>query len=102
MKFWERFFPKKYDAHRLLNTLTHEILTVLDLQDLMEVTVTNLIRIMKLECAGILLHNKYGKEYTLAASRGLKKREARFSDQDALIQYLGGPSGQPILLGRET
>lgn len=102
MRFWERFFPKKYDAHRLLNTLTHEILTVLDLQELMEVTVTSLIRIMKLESAGILLHHKYGREYVLAAATGLKSREARFSDQDALIQYLSGSSGQPILLDKKA
>ena len=62
MKLLERFFPKKYDAHWLLKTLTHEILTVLDLRDLMEVSVTNLVRIMKLESAGILFRNNYSKE----------------------------------------
>ena len=98
----DRFlFQKKYNTRELLSTFTHQILTVLDLQDLMEVTVTDLIRIMKLESAGILLHNKYGKEYTLAAARGIKNRDLRFSDQDVLIQHLGS-SGQPILLDRRN
>lgn len=102
MKFWGHFFAKRYDAHRLLNKLTHEILTVLDLHDLMEVTVTNLMRIMKLESAGILLHNKYSREYTLAAGSGIQNRNVRFPDQDILIHTLVNSYGAPLHLDKKT
>lgn len=98
----ERYlFQKKYNTRELLNTLTHEILTVLDLQELIEVTVTDLIKIMKLESAGILLHNKFGEEYVLAASSGLKNRALRLSQKDILIASMD-TSGQPIMLDKRT
>ncbi len=100
MKF-PRFFRKRYNTRQLLNAFTHEILSVLDLQELMEVTVADLIRIMKLESAGILLHNRQGKEYVLAASHGTKNRDIRFSEQDPLISYLG-TSRRPILLDKKA
>ncbi len=93
----ERFlFQKKYDYRELLRTFTNEILTVLDLQKLMDQTIAGLMKIIKLESACVLLLNDEKKVYEKVAASGLKEKEIMFFNDDALITTLKA-SGQAIL-----
>lgn len=88
-------FQKKYDYRQLLKTFTNEVLTVLDIQQLPEQTISGLIKILKLESASIFLHDKEKKVYSLAAMVGAKKR-FELGEVDTLVLYLKA-SGQFIL-----
>ncbi len=88
-------FQKKYDYRELLRTFTNEILTVLDLQKLMDQTIAGLIRIMKLESASVLLLDKDAKVYKMMAGTGVKDKNLTFKEDDALIASLKA-THQPI------
>lgn len=93
----ERFlFQKKYSYIELLRTFTNEILTVLDLQKLMDQTVAGLVKIIKLESACVLLFDKESKAYKLVAKSGVKEKEALFGPEDTLIAYLKASPGHII------
>ncbi len=92
----ERFlFQKKYDYRELLRTFTNEILTVLDLQKLMEQTIAGLIKIIKLESASVLLLDKDAKVYKMMAGTGVKNKNLIFKEDDTLISSLKA-THQPI------
>jgi signal transduction histidine kinase len=63
-------FQKKYDYKQLLKTFSDEVLTVLDLNRLVDLTVNNLVDIMKLENAVILLKDREKGGYSPAGSAG--------------------------------
>ncbi len=85
----EKFlFQKKYDYRELLRTFTNEILTVLDLQKLMEQTIAGLVKIIKLESACILLLDKEKKVYRVVASSGIRDKNIEYSETDALISNI--------------
>lgn len=85
----DRFlFQKKYDYRELLRTFTNEVLTVLDIQQLLHQTVAGLIRILKLESAAILLLDKDAKSFKMVANIGVKEREVAFKEDDTLVSYL--------------
>lgn len=89
-------FQKKYDYRELLRLFTNEILTVLDLQKLMEQTVAGLNNIIKVESACVLLLDKETKSFKVVAGLGIKEKGLVFSEQDILIKYLKA-SNQHIL-----
>lgn len=85
----DRFlFQKKYDYRVLLRTFSNEILTILDLQKLLDQTALQLVRILKLDCASVLLHQKDEKSYTIVAAAGLKEKDVVFHEDDLLIRSL--------------
>ncbi len=93
----EKFlFQKKYDYRVLLKTFTNEVLTVLDIQQLPHQTVAGLIRILKLESASILLHEKDLKLYKMAATIGVKEKEITFDEGGTFITYIKA-ANHPIL-----
>jgi signal transduction histidine kinase len=85
----ERFlFQKKYDYRELLKTFTNEILTVLDMQKLMEQTIAGLVKIIKLESACVLLHDADNRSYKVVAGFGMREKDISISENDTLIRYL--------------
>lgn len=85
----ERFlFQKKYDYRELLRTFTNEILTVLDLQRLTDQTVAGLLKIIKLESAGMMLFDKDQKTYKLVSAQGVKDKVVCLKEDDLLVHYL--------------
>lgn len=90
-------FQKKYDYKQLLKTFTDEVLTVLNLNELVDITVNKLANIIKLESAAILLHDEENKELKTVASIGLKKLKYVLSDEDDLVEYME-QSGEYIAL----
>ncbi|MFH1798789.1 MAG: ATP-binding protein [Candidatus Omnitrophota bacterium] len=61
-----KLFQKKYDYRKLLKTFTDEVLSVLELKKLINLTVTVLTQIMKLENAVILIRNERSKKFHIA------------------------------------
>ena len=77
----EKFlFQKKYNYRELLRTFTNETLTVLDLGKLTTQTVESLVKIVKLESAAILLHDKDAKLYKMVAAMGTREKEIIFKE----------------------
>ena len=81
-------FQKKYDYKELLKTFTSEVLTVLDLNRLVRLTVSKLSDIIKLQSCGILLLDEDKGKYDLVASQGIKERNIALGAENTLITFL--------------
>ncbi|HIE34553.1 MAG TPA: GAF domain-containing protein [Candidatus Altiarchaeales archaeon] len=81
-------FQKRYDYKELLKTFTNEVLTVLDLKELVKLTVDKLSDIIKLQSCGILLLDESKNEYHLAASYGIKERDIVLTMDNTLASFL--------------
>jgi len=90
-------FQKKYDYKQLLKTFTEEVLTVLDLQNLVNLTVNKLADIIKLENASILLQDEEKNEFKIVVSAGLEDAEYELPDEEKVVTYLR-ETGKYILL----
>ncbi len=98
----EKFlFQKRYDYRELLRTFTNEVLTVLDLQKLMDQTIAGLMRIVKLESAAVFLKDKDAKVYRIFASSGVQDKNLTFKDTDRLITHLS-QTHEPLLKDKEA
>jgi len=82
-------FQKKYDYKELLKTFTTEVLSVLDLKKLVELTTAKLTGIMKIESCSVLLFDKTKNEYNLAASRGITDKNIVLTKESTLTTFLG-------------
>lgn len=63
-------FQKKYDYRELLRTFSDEVITELDLEKLVDITVNKLAEVMKLSNASIMLYDEGNEEYRLTSSAG--------------------------------
>ena len=81
-------FQKKYDYKELLRTFTSEVLTVLDLNKLVKLTVDKLSDIVKLQSCGILLLDEGKAEYGLIASQGIKEKNITLRSDNTLTSFL--------------
>ena len=68
-------FQKKYDYKRLLSKFSDEVLTVLDLGSLVEMTVKTLTEAIKLDAAAIFLRSEQGDVYKKVAFVGTGRYE---------------------------
>jgi signal transduction histidine kinase len=90
-------FQKKYDYKHLLKTFTDEVLTVLELSELVNITVNKLVDILKLENAVILLYEEVTDDYRMAGVIGLDDDQYALSGRDGLVGYMQA-SGKHVLL----
>ena len=81
-------FQKKYDYKELLKTFTGEVLTVLDLERLVRLTVDKLSSIIKITSCGILLLNNEKNRYELIASQGIDKKNLILESDNTLASFL--------------
>ncbi len=81
-------FQKKYDYKVLLKKFTNEVMIVLDIKQLVEMTVRTLAETVKLEGCSLLLRDKETRTYQLAAARGTKMQASSLSEQDPLVVHL--------------
>jgi len=86
-------FQKKYDYKELLKTFTSEVLTVLSLGKLVNLTVDKLDDIMKLHSSAVLLYDEYEERFYVAASRYLKDASVSLSRSDGLVTFLENAHG---------
>lgn len=81
-------FQKKYDYKELLKTFTSEVLTVLSLGKLVNLTVDKLDDIMKLNSSAVLLFDEFEGKFNIMASRNLKDSTLKLSKSDNLVAFL--------------
>lgn len=81
-------FQKKYDYKELLKTFTSEVLTVLSLGKLVNLTVDKLDDIMKLKSSAVLLFDEFEGKFNVVASRNLKDPTLKLSKSDNLVAFL--------------
>ena len=108
MKTWlvnatERFlFQKTYDYRVLLKKFTEEVMVMVDLKQLVQMTVTTLSETIKLDQCTLLLLDKDSRTYGVAASRS-NGRAVTLEEQEPFITFLREthePIGQDGALGR--
>ena len=85
----ERYlFQKKYDYKELLKRFTDEVMVMVDLKQLVQMTVNTLSETVKLDGASLLLLDKDKRTYELVASRGANGRHIAFDEQEQFIRFL--------------
>ena len=90
-------FQKKYDYRKLLRTFSEEVLTVLDLVMLVNLTVNNLAEIMRLENASVFLYDEENGQFYLEASYGNHVPSENMKDSEEFIGYIRG-AGRHLLI----
>ena len=86
-------FQKKYDYRKLLRTFSEEVLTVLDLEMLVNLTVNKLVEIMKLNNASILLLGDEEIGTRIVASAGNVESEYKLNGNEDLVAYMQKQGG---------
>ena len=65
-------FQKKYDYKELLRTFTTEVLTVLDLDKLLQLTVDKLTDIIKVKSCAVMIFDEQEQMFHIKAAQGVK------------------------------
>ncbi|MFA6432171.1 MAG: ATP-binding protein [Candidatus Margulisiibacteriota bacterium] len=90
-------FQKKYDYKELLKTFTSEVLTVLELDKLMDLTVTKLTDIVKLSSCAVLLFDDEKQEFQVMASSNVKDPSVRLVRPDGIVTFMDETHGYVLL-----
>ena len=86
-------FQKKYDYKELLKTFTSEVLTVLELDKLVNLTVDKLSDIIKLSSAAVLLFDDEKQQFEVAASHNVKDPEVTLIRPDGIVTFMEETQG---------
>ncbi len=81
-------FQKKYDYKELLKTFTAEVLTVLELDRLVDLTVDKISDIIKLSSAAVLLFDNEQQRFEVVASRNVKDPEVKLIRPDSIVTFM--------------
>jgi len=90
-------FQKRYDYRQLLKTFANEVLTVLDLNELLDLTATKLVEIMKLTGVSVILYSKEEDKLKMGVSVGEGFPEIALNSNEEFIKSTR-ERGQYILL----
>ena len=91
-------FQKKYDYKDLLKVFTEEVLTVLDLNKLVRLTVNKLVDIVRVESCAVLLRDNQTDKYYVAASHNIQGLTMLPVFAEEVKQSLGAEIVIPIAL----
>ena len=81
-------FQKKYDYKELLKTFTSEVLTVLDLDKLVNLTIDKLADIIKLNSCAVLLFDDEKQQFRVVASNNIKDSSVTLAKPDSIVTFL--------------
>lgn len=81
-------FQKKYDYKELLKTFTAEVLTVLELDKLVNLTVDKLSEIIKLASCAVLLFDDEKQEFAVIAAKNVKDSEVKLVRPNGIVTFL--------------
>ena len=81
-------FQKKYDYKALLKKFTDEVITMVDLKQLLQMTVNTLSETVKLDGCRLLLLNKDTRAYELVAAKGTNGQALALEEQEPFITFL--------------
>jgi len=90
-------FQKKYDYKELLRTFTAEVLTVLDLNNLVDLTVDKLVDIIKLDSCAVLLFDKDKQQFNVIASHNIKDPSVTLIRPDGIVTFMDETHGYILL-----
>ena len=92
----DRFlFQKRYNYKELLKTYTQDVMMVLEMDRLVNLTVSKLSEIIRIENSAIVLMDESGK-FTIQAQKDLRIDSFEAKEQDALVSYITGAGGYVI------
>ena len=86
-------FQKKYDYKELLKTFTSEVLTVLNLNKLINLTVDKLTDTIKISSCAVLLLDNEKQQFSVSASRNLKDQSVSLVKPDEIVTFLEHTQG---------
>ena len=81
-------FQKKYSPTKLLKTFTNDILALLDLDKLVQTTITTLVGTLNLESCAIFLLNRTEDKYELQGAHVLLQDPITLNAENHLLGYL--------------
>ena len=90
-------FQKKYDYKELLKTFTAEVLTVLELDNLVNLTVDKLSDIVKLTSSAVLLFDEEKQQFNVMASRGVKDPTVTLIRPDGIVTFMEETHGYILI-----
>jgi signal transduction histidine kinase len=90
-------FQKKYDYKGLLKTFTSEVLTVLELDKLVDLTVDKLTEIVKLDSCAVLLFDEEKQQFSVMASNRIKDPSVTLIRPDGIVTFMEETQGYILL-----
>lgn len=90
-------FQKKYDYKELLKTFTGEVLTVLELDNLVNLTVSKLTDIIKLNSCAVLLFDSEKQQFNVMASHNIKDSSITLIRPDGIVTFLEQTHGYLLM-----
>ncbi|MDP3730220.1 MAG: ATP-binding protein, partial [Candidatus Omnitrophota bacterium] len=81
-------FQKKYDYRELLKTFTSEVLTVVNLDNLVNLTVDKLTDVVKVNSSAVLLLNEEKQQFDVVVSRNVKDPKVSLPRPDGIVTFL--------------
>jgi len=90
-------FQKKYDYKELLKTFTAEVLTVLELDKLVNLTINKLVDIVKLNSAAVLLFDHEKERFDVAASHNIKDQSVTLLRPDGIVTFMEETHGYILI-----
>ncbi len=81
-------FQKKFDYKELLKTFTAEVLTVLDLDRLVHLTMDKLVDVIKLNSCAVLLFDDESQQFNVIASHNIKDPQVTLIRPDGIVTFL--------------
>lgn len=90
-------FQKKYDYKGILRTFTAEVLTLLELNKLVNVTVEKLADIIKLKSAALLLFDKESQEFNVMASQNITDASVKLIRPDGMVTFMEETHGYILM-----
>ncbi len=90
-------FQKKYDYKELLKTFTTEVLTVLELDKLVNLTIDKLTNIVKMKSAAVLLFDDEKQQFNVMASQGIKDSSVTLVRPDGIVTFMDETHGYVLV-----
>ena len=90
-------FQKRYDYKELLKTFTAEVLTVLHLDNLVNLTVDKLVDIVRISSCAVLLRDDEKEQFGIVASHGIKDKEITLFKLHDIVKFLEHTHGYVLM-----
>jgi len=90
-------FQKQYDYKELLKTFTSEVLTVLELDKLVDLTINKLDDIIKLNSAAVLIFDDEKQQFEIMASKGVKDPDLKLVRPDGIVTFMEATHGYLLM-----
>lgn len=80
-------FQKKENIKVVLNTLSRNIITILEIDKVGQIVLSTLEKTLRLEAGAIVIKSEHDESYRLLESFGIENKDLKFQKNDLLIRY---------------